>query len=138
MILRKDFKFVTKIVPGSSEFAHQCRFFECLALNAAFDKSLKFLSSPLIFAIKNEEKSGSVVVGTRQKMAGCKAGVADIFCAIPFNGYHGLFIEMKRPGGKQSEKQEEFELLIIEKYYKYKLCFNWEEAIDALEKYLSY
>lgn len=88
-----------------------------------------------MFAVKNEERSGSVIAGAKAKAMGVKAGVADIFLPFPCGHHAGLFIEMKKKGGKQSPKQVEFQKE-LHPAYKYVLCYSWKEAVDEIEKYL--
>lgn len=88
-----------------------------------------------MFAVKNEERSGSVIAGAKAKAMGVKAGVADIFLPFPCGHNAGLFIEMKKKGGKQSPKQIEFQKE-LHTAYKYVLCYGWKEAVNEIEKYL--
>ena len=70
------------------------------------------------------------------KKQGVKPGVSDLF--LPWNnGQHcGLFIEMKRQGGRISEKQSEFISDMNKSGYKAVVCYGAEQAINALQKYL--
>ena len=70
------------------------------------------------------------------KKQGVKPGVSDLF--LPWNnGQHcGLFIEMKRQGGRISEKQSEFISDMNKSGYKAVVCYGAEQAINALKKYL--
>lgn len=89
-----------------------------------------------MFAVKNEERSGSVVAGAKAKAMGVKAGVADIFLPFPCGQYAGLFIEMKTKVGKQSDMQKQFQAE-LHPAYKYVLCRSWIEAKNEIEKYLA-
>lgn len=125
-----------------TEAGHQAALFCWCAQEAHFNKKLWMLGTPLIFAIQNEEHSNSVIIGTKRKATGCKAGVADIFLAYPCGGYAGLFLEMKIPQtdtkkcGVQSEKQKLFEVGVLKVGYLYELAFGWEHAKEILKKYL--
>ena len=44
-------------------------------------------------------------MGSRMKREGVRRGVADLCLAIPRHGYGARYIEMKRPGGRQSAEQ---------------------------------
>ena len=49
-----------------------------------------------VFAIPNGGLR-NVVVAKKMKAEGVKPGVLDLFFTLARGGYHGLFIEMKRP-----------------------------------------
>ncbi len=68
---------------------------------------------------------------------GVVAGVADLFLSVPFNGFCGLWVEMKRRrGGTQSAAQKAFAQKMQQRGYKYALCKGAQEAIDAIVEYL--
>ena len=118
--------------PGT-EAAHQMAVFAWCALN---QKMYPVLGTKCIFAVKNEEKSGSVIVGTRQKAMGCKSGVSDIILLKPIEKWYGLCLEMKKPGGKVSENQLIFRNDVLTEGYLYKVAYNWQEAVDIIKNYL--
>lgn len=91
----------------------------------------------LLFAIPN---GGLRNIVTAKKLAaeGVVSGVADLFLAVPTHSFHGAFIEMKRKkGGRQSPTQRIFEQDITAIGYVYILGQGWENAADAIRKYLS-
>ena len=120
----------TKLATGS-EHGEQCALFAWVALNKNTYPELN-----LLFAIKNEEKSGSAIVGMRFKASGVKKGVSDLFLAIGRQNCHGLFIEMKKPGGKASKEQLEFGKNVQAEGYGFCVCDSWEKAKDILIQYL--
>lgn len=117
---------------SGTEFAHQTALFCWCALNKHTYPELD-----LLFAIKNEEKSGSKIVGGRFKASGVKKGVADTFLPVAKGNCHGLFIEMKKPGGKPSKEQLEFGEKVQKQGYGWCWCDNWEKAKDILIMYLT-
>ena len=119
--------------PGT-EAAHQQALFAWAALNSNL---YPVLASKAFFAIKNEEKTGSVVIGAKSKAMGVKAGVADIFLAHPVGRYHGLFLEMKKPNGIQSSEQKQFAKDVFKTGYKYVIAYGWEDAKNLLVSYLN-
>ena len=119
------------IIRKGSEYEHQCALFSWCALNKNVYPELN-----LLFAIKNEEKSGSVIVGSRSKASGVKKGVSDLFLSVARKNFHGLYIEMKKPGGKASPEQLEFGLKVSAEGYAFAVCDSWELAKDALIRYL--
>jgi hypothetical protein len=48
------------------------------------------------------------ITAARLKATGVKSGVADTFLPEPRGVYHGLYIELKTPTGRLSDKQKEF------------------------------
>ena len=94
-------------------------------------------TAALIFAIPNGGARNEVT-GAMLKAEGVQAGVPDIFCAIPKGKYHGLFIEMKkREGGRVRQTQREQMEFLSSRGYKCAVCNGYNEAVAALEEYLS-
>ena len=92
----------------------------------------------LMFAIPNDGIAGSkgAIYGMIRKKMGVVAGVPDLFLAHPGkNDKRGLFIEMKREGGKVSQAQKEVHHY-LKQYYDVKVCYNYEEAIAAVDCYM--
>lgn len=77
-------------------------------------------------------------IGTarRLKAEGVKSGVPDVFLAIPTQGYHGLFLELKAPKGRVSPGQSEMLDLLRSKGYVGRVCYGWDQAREAIEGYL--
>lgn len=124
---------------SGTELAEQMALFAWIAFNK---RQYPVLS--LLFAIKNEEKSGSKVVGGRFKASGVKSGVHDLMLPvgnfevvegryIPFNG---LFIEMKKLDGSPSKEQLEFGEAVEANGYAWEVCYGWEHAVRVLIAYL--
>lgn len=71
------------------------------------------------------------------KRQGVKAGVPDLCIPVPAGGYHGLYIEMKSPKGKPTERQAEWIRLLRENGYAAYVCKGASSAIACIECYLS-
>ena len=95
----------------------------------------------LLASIENAETGGARKV-MQAKAAGMLPGFADMVLLMPRNGYHGLFIELKCVGGRQSPAQKTFEANVTEQGYLYEIVFVEPQAIEAfklvLDKYLGY
>ena len=72
----------------------------------------------------------------RLKASGVKAGVPDMFLAVPKSGYAGLFIEMKVGKNKTSKDQDEWIERLMRAGYKCAVCYGFETARNEIEEYL--
>ena len=71
------------------------------------------------------------------KRMGVKAGVSDFFIYVPLNGFHGLFIEMKKKkGGSISPKQKAFLDNVQSLGYAGYVANGAEDAIRITQEYL--
>jgi len=100
-----------------------------------YDKKLKLTLKNFLFAIPNGGKR-NVLEAARLKKEGVRAGVPDLFLALPSNKYHGLFIEMKSTFGRLTEHQKKYIKLLTDQNYKCVVCRSWVEAKDAILNYL--
>lgn len=71
------------------------------------------------------------------KTAGVKRGVPDLFLPVPSGQYHGLFIEMKKIGGKASDDQLWWLSHLKENGYAIAVCYGWQKATEVLQWYLN-
>lgn len=78
------------------------------------------------------------------KRMGVKAGVLDLFLPVCRNGYHGLWIEMKRGAGAKKKsakgKVRDTQQRWIEHLRKEQYCvhvmYSWKDAASAIITYL--
>ena len=70
------------------------------------------------------------------KSKGVKRGVPDLCLPVPRGGYHGLYIELKAPGGRVSEDQRWWIRELGAQKYAAVSCIGWRAAADMIEKYL--
>ena len=91
--------------------------------------------NPLCWATPNGGYR-NIVTATKLKAEGVRAGVPDVFLAIPVGDYHGLFMEFKRAKGKLQPNQELYLALLSQVGYKTAVVRSVEEAIDTVEAYL--
>lgn len=112
----------------------------------------------IIHHSKNEGNRKSIVMkrngksyspdGSRNKAMGVYAGFADlqIVCAKSVSQYeenregrkpyHGLFIEIKTPTGRQSDVQKAFEKQVIDEGYQYRIVRSVDEFMDVVNEYM--
>ena len=74
--------------------------------------------------------------GTKAKAMGKRAGVADLMILAPRQGYHGLFVELKTPKGRQTREQKAFEAAVTAEGYRYLVIRSVDEFMIETEKYL--
>jgi hypothetical protein len=117
--------------PKASEHLEQSRFFAVLRRMEVNHPGLRGA-----FAIPNgflDTKAKRI----RATQEGVLSGVPDVFIPWPLGGFHGLFLEFKRPGGRVTQAQEEYLALMRSRGYKAQVVFGLREALVALKAYIS-
>jgi len=112
------------------EHQHQSAFFEWVRIKEKTNEDYR-----TIFAIPNGGNR-DIATAVSLKREGVRAGVWDVFCATPRDGWSGLWIEFKSPGGKLRKEQKDWKLLMETRGYKLVVAFDWEEAKRQTEVYL--
>lgn len=112
-----------------SEHNIQSAFFKLCRLHEERDPRFK-----AIFAIPNGGKRDKVT-GAIMKREGAKAGVLDVFVAIPSGIHHGLFIEFKRKGGKMTPAQAQFARQAMAAGFPVIVATDALDAFRAVRKY---
>ena len=100
----------------------------------------KYPMLELMFAIHNGLRL-SIGQAVKAKRTGSVRGVPDLFLAYPKGNssiiaYAGLFIEMKKEGGKLSPEQKDKIAKLTAVGYKCVVCYSAIEAIREIEEYL--
>ena len=98
--------------------------------------AFKWRELQLAFAVPNGG-ARSAITGAMMKAEGVKKGVPDIMLPVARGVYHGLFVEMKRPGGQVSDEQRVWIGNLKEQGYRVEVCFNKEDAIKVFEDYMA-
>jgi len=89
-----------------------------------------------IFAIPNGG-ARSAITGKMLKDEGVSKGVFDVFCCVPRDGLHGLWIEFKSGKNKLTLEQEIFLQRRLSDGYSCAVCYSIDSAIAILEQYLN-
>jgi len=95
-----------------------------------------------LHAIPNGGERNKIQAG-KLKAEGVRAGVADTFLPFPHAGFSGLYLEFKKPGfetrknGGLSEKQIRFKDFVEKVGFRYKIAYNYLQAIEITIEYLS-
>ena len=67
---------------------------------------------------------------------GVLSGAPDLVLLVPRHGYACLCIEMKKPGGRQSDSQKRFAEAVKGFKGKYVVCYSVDEFQRVCEDYL--
>jgi hypothetical protein len=78
----------------------------------------------------------SIGAAVKMKRSGYKKGSPDLMIFEPRGDYHGLFIEMKKPGGILGVHQKTWLERLRKKGYYTAACYSYDEAIEAITRYL--
>jgi hypothetical protein len=90
----------------------------------------------LVFAVPNGASASSQTAAAKRKAEGQKPGVPDIHCPVARGGYHGLWIELKRPGGTTSPAQAHWLAQLAIEGYRVALHTTEDGAWAELVTYL--
>lgn len=116
----------------SSESSEQRRLMEWAELSRQKYPMLRMLHSCPNGGLRHR------TVAAQLKAEGLKPGVPDLSLPFPSNGYHGMYIEMKRRvGGRLSDEQKLWRNMLTENGYCVRVCLGWEEAKAAIIEYLT-
>ena len=90
----------------------------------------------MLFAIPNGGQR-NIITAKRMKDEGVRAGIPDLFLAVPGGKFHGLFVEMKKSrGGVVSDAQKACMEMLSENGYCVTVCHGFIEAKTAITRYL--
>lgn len=91
----------------------------------------------LLFAIPNGGQR-NIITAKRMKDEGVRAGIPDLFLAVPRGKFHGLFVEMKKTrGGVVSDAQKACMQMLSDNGYCVTICHGFADAQEAIKGYLS-
>ena len=75
-------------------------------------------------------------VAAKLKAEGAKAGVPDLFLAVPRGAWAGLYLEMKWDRNTPTEKQQWWILQLRAQGYRVEVCYSCCEAGKVIMDYL--
>lgn len=114
--------------PGDEEHRIQCTCVKWFRLKYPKLKNL-------LFAVPNGGRRDAVT-GARLKDEGATKGVSDLILLKSNCFYGGLCIEMKKPGGRQSPAQKEWQREVEANGAKYVVCYSLDDFIREVDDYL--
>lgn len=88
-----------------------------------------------LYAIPNGGKR-HIATAIKLKREGVKSGVPDLCLPVPFGEFHSLYIEMKVPGNKPTDKQEKWHSDLRAFGHRVEVCYGADEAIETIKDYL--
>lgn len=77
-----------------------------------------------------------MLVAKKMKSEGVRPGIPDLKLAVPKQGYHGLFIEMKAQGGRLSPRQKVVISKLRANGYRVEVCRGFDAARAVVQDYL--
>ena len=93
-----------------------------------------------LFAIPNGGRRGKIEAGI-MKGEGVRAGVADMFLAVPNSSPNlescGMFIEFKFGKGVQNDNQKRFQAAVIKQGYRYEVISDFDSFKKLVNEYLN-
>jgi hypothetical protein len=118
-------------IKTKSEWNYQCEIFEWVKLSLVKWPELRLLKGSL-----NGVKL-TIGQATKAKRSGMVRGWPDIQLPVPRNGFNGLFIELKKLGGRNPDPHQEEMLHLLAEYGNACYCCKGSEAaIETIDKYL--
>ena len=128
------------LAKSDTESGHQRAVFAWAALNKAKYPMLDWLFHIPNGGSRGDDARSRMIRGANMKADGVKPGIYDLFLPWPQAGYHGLFIEMKKPGAinTTSHDQKAFGLYCINTGYASRVCDSWILAVETIEQYLNF
>ena len=132
-------------IAGASESSQQKALFAWAAIEARSGrKELRLLFHVPNGGTRGETERSREIAGGNLKAEGVRSGVPDVALLVARKGFHGLFIEMKRPSLKSpkdplngcSEKQLEWIEGLRDNNYACFVAYDWIEARDGILAYL--
>ena len=126
-----------QLAKSGTEHGHQAALFAWCALNVGKYPDLKWFHAIPNGGSRGDTTRARAIRGGQLKAEGVKKGVSDTLLPVRRHNCSGLYIEMKKPGGKQSKEQIEFGQFVLSQGFGYICCDHWEKARDMLICYLT-
>lgn len=90
----------------------------------------------LLYAIPNGGKRDKITAAN-MVLEGALAGIPDLCLPMARQGFHGLYLEMKKPKGwRTSEDQDKIMSMLKAEGYRVELCVGWTQAWEILLDYI--
>ena len=123
---------MSRLFPKTTEHAEQVALLHWVRLHES-----RWPELTLLLAIPNGGHRHPAVAG-KLKAEGVRSGIPDLYLPSARGGAYGLWIEMKAPGGKLSQRQKITLIQLREQGYSACVCYGWEDAARTLTDYLAW
>lgn len=126
------------LAKSGTESGNQRAVFAWAALNKHRYPMLDWLFHIPNGGSRGDDVRSRMIRGANMKADGVKAGIYDLFLPYSNGGFHGLFIEMKKPGAinTTSPDQKVFGAWCDNNGFANQVCDSWEMAVWTIEQYL--
>lgn len=121
-----------KIAQVQTEHAQQVAVFAWAALHF-----MQYPELQMMFAIPNGGLRDKITAANL-KAEGVRAYVPDICLPVPRGPWHGLFIELKKDGGRVDPGQLQYLHKLQALGYGAMVCVGYHQTVATLEHYLNY
>lgn len=126
------------LAKSGTESGHQRAVFCWAALNQTKWPELRWLHHIPNGGARGDDAKTRAIRGNALKAEGVRTGVSDLCLPVKRGQWSGLYIEMKKPGGKESKEQKEFGEFVKSQGFGYVVCDHWEKAVQVLTEYLQW
>lgn len=130
---RRPAQFGRRKLPPATEHDEQVRVIEW----ARWHES-KWPELALLHAIPNAGAGAQRGQAGKMKAEGVKPGVPDLCLPVRRKGYSGVYIEMKRVGGKLSPEQFTWLAALADQGFHACTAYGADQAINVLREYLTW
>jgi len=105
------------------------------AVQAAVIKWIKIKYPKILYCASAGGLKTSYTQAARMKATGYRRGFPDLAIYEPCNGFHGLFIELKKEGGYPSPEQKAWIEELRKRGYSAFICTGFDEATRVIDNY---
>ena len=111
---------------------------ELFPLTSPAVPELKWLHAIANGGSRGDDAKSRAIRGGQLKAEGVKSGVSDICLPVRRGEWSGLYIELKKEGGKPSPEQLEFGEFVKTQGYGFIVCYGWQEAVKVIKDYMTW
>ena len=99
---------------------------------------LKWLHAIANGGARGDIEKSRAIRGGQLKAEGVKKGVSDISLPVKRGEYSGLYVELKKDGGRTSKEQADFGEFVMNQGFAFCVCVGWLNAAEQIKLYIEY